>query len=158
MDVRAEVTLELPFGQLQPVVLDGPRGWVPNLEEERDGRLVTEVGIGSGAGWVGRRVVLRVGQTTCWPGRCAVPIAWRAELRAELFPELAGVLELTPASPERTRLVLEASYGPPAGIAGELADRAVMHRVAEATVRGFLERSGRVLERVAGARATPHGE
>ncbi len=153
MDVRAELALALPFWQVQEVMEAGPRGWVPSLEEGRDGGLVTEVGIGSGVSWLGRRVALRVGQPSTWPGGCAVPISWRAEHRPELFPELAGVLEATPASPERTLLVLEASYTPPAGAAGELADRALLHRVAEATVQGFLERSAGVLKRVARARA-----
>jgi hypothetical protein len=155
MDVRAERTLELPFWRLEQVVRTGPGEWVANLEEDRAGALVTEVGVGSGPVWIGRRVALRVGEPACWPGRCAVPISWQAERRPELFPRLAGVLELTPASPERTLLVLEASYSPPARAAGELADRVLLHRVAEATVRGFLERSAGVLERVAEARPAP---
>jgi hypothetical protein len=158
MDVRAERTLAVPFWRLEQAVRAGPREWVPNLEEDRAGGLVTEVGVGSGPTWIGRRVALRVGEPACWPGRCAVPISWQAERRPELFPQLAGVLELAPASPDRTLLVLEASYSPPARAAGELADRAVLHRVAEATVRGFLERSARVLERVAEARAAPPEE
>ncbi len=158
MDVSAERTLDLPFWRVEQVVRAGPREWVPNLEEDRGGALFTEVGVGSGPAWFGRRVALRVADPACWPGRCAVPISWQAERRPELFPLLAGVLELTPVSPERTLLVLEASYSPPARAAGELADRAVLHRLAEATVRDFLKRSARVLERAAGSRATPHPE
>jgi hypothetical protein len=157
MDVRAERTLDVPFWRLERVVLGGPEGWVPILEQDRRGELVTEVGVGSGWTWIGRRVSLRVGQPSTSPGRCAVPISWLDEAHPQLFPELGGVLELTPLSAERTLVRLEASYEPPAGAVGELADRALMHRVAEATVRGFLERAAHVLERVAGA-PTSSGE
>jgi hypothetical protein len=155
MDVRAERTLDLPFGRLEQVLRGGPEGWVPSLEEDRAGRLATEVGVGSGWTWVGRRVSLQVGQPSPGPGRCSVPLSWSAESHPELFPVLHGVLELTPVSPGRTLLALEATYGPPAGAVGELADRAILHRLAEATVRGFLERTARVLERVARAQAPP---
>ena len=153
--IRAELALELPFSRLERVLLAGPAAWVPSLEEDRDGRLVTEVGVGSGRTWIGRRVSLHVGEPAAAPGRCTVPISWSAESHPELFPVLGGVLELTPVSPARTLVALEATYDAPAGAVGELADRAVLHRVADATVRGFLERAAWVLERAAGAQVPP---
>lgn len=151
--IRVERALDLPFPRLERVLLAGPGAWVPSVEEDRDGRLVTEVGVGSGWTWIGRRVSLHVGELAAAPERCTVPISWSAESHPELFPVLAGVLELTPVAPARTLVALEATYGPPAGPVGELADRALLHRVAEATVHGFLERAARVLDRAARAEA-----
>ena len=149
MEVRSERLLDLPVERLQRVLLRGAQAWVPNLDEDEAGGLLTEVGVGSAGAWLGRRVTLWVGEAAAGPDGCAVPITWRAERRPERYPQLRGVLELTPATWHRTWLVLRATYRPPGGVIGELADRAALHRVAEATVRGFVERAAWVLERAA---------
>lgn len=150
MDVRVERTVDRPFWRLEPLVVAGAREWVPCLEEYPDGRVLTEIGVGSGAGWLGRRVVLQVGAPATWPGRCEVPLSWRADQRPELFPVFAGVLELATVTPERTLAALEGGYTPPGGVVGEVTDRAVLHRVAEASLRTFLARVVWVLEQRAG--------
>jgi hypothetical protein len=44
---------------------------------------------------------------------------------------------------QRTRLAISARYRPPLGAVGRAADRVLLHRVAEATVKDFLDRVGR---------------
>jgi hypothetical protein len=51
------------------------------------------------------------------------------------------VFELVAVGPAQSRLSFEASYDPPVGALGQLADWALMHRVAEASVREFVLRT-----------------
>lgn len=75
-------------------------------------------------------------------------IRWEATgSGAAVFPVLDADLRLTPAGEQLTLLTLTGSYRPPFGRAGEAVDRAVMHRVATATVRNFLASTAAVLTR-----------
>jgi hypothetical protein len=49
---------------------------------------------------------------------------------------------------DRTQLAISARYRPPLGAVGRVADRVLLHRVAEATVKDFLDQVG---ERIAGS-------
>jgi hypothetical protein len=64
-----------------------------------------------------------------------------------LLPVLDADIWLTPAGEHHTLLTLTGSYRPPFGRVGEAVDRAVMHRVAAATVRKFLASVAAVLTR-----------
>jgi hypothetical protein len=57
-----------------------------------------------------------------------------------LFPVLDANLELVRAGPETTWLTINGAYRPPLGALGQALDRAILHRVAGATIRGFLSR------------------
>jgi ribosome-associated toxin RatA of RatAB toxin-antitoxin module len=68
-----------------------------------------------------------------------------------LFPELRGLFKLAGVDARRSRLSFEASYEPPGRLAGQLVDQALMHRVAEASVREFVLRTAQALGRRAKA-------
>jgi len=55
-----------------------------------------------------------------------------------LFPVLDADVRLTPAGELVTLLSMAGSYRPPLGPLGQALDRAVLHRVAAATIRGFV--------------------
>lgn len=55
-----------------------------------------------------------------------------------LFPVLDGDSTLTPAGEDAARLALAGVYRPPLGRLGASLDRAVLHRVADATIRALL--------------------
>jgi hypothetical protein len=57
-----------------------------------------------------------------------------------LFPALDADLTLTPGGERVSVLELAGVYRPPAGIAGAKLDRAVLRRVADATIRAFVSR------------------
>jgi hypothetical protein len=57
-----------------------------------------------------------------------------------LFPVLDADITLTPAEPEATRLSLAAAYRPPLAALGVVLDKAIMRRVAAATIRSLLSR------------------
>lgn len=58
---------------------------------------------------------------------------------SELFPSLDADLTLSRSDGTQTRLTLVGSYRPPLGRVGAALDRAMLHRVAQATMRNFLK-------------------
>jgi hypothetical protein len=68
------------------------------------------------------------------------PLRWEATGPAGgLFPVLDADLVLMPDGDEGCRLRLIGSYRPPWGIAGAVLDRAIMGRIATATIRSLLD-------------------
>jgi len=76
-----------------------------------------------------------------WTDRTAgLALRWEAiGTSGVLFPVLDADLRLTPEG-EGTVLTLAGAYRPPLGPVGQALDRALLHKVAEATVRTFLTR------------------
>jgi hypothetical protein len=70
-----------------------------------------------------------------------------------LFPVLDADITISPAGDDRTRLRLDGSYRPPLGAVGAGLDRAVMRRVAAATIRSFMTGMSSALARPAEERA-----
>lgn len=69
-----------------------------------------------------------------------ISLRWEATGPAgELFPVLDADLTLTADADDRSRLTLVGSYRPPLGRAGAELDRAVMNRVATATLRTVVD-------------------
>jgi hypothetical protein len=69
-----------------------------------------------------------------------------------LFPVLDADITMTPAGGQVTILAVTGSYRPPLGTMGAALDRAVLHRVASATIRAFLaEVAGRITGQPAGS-------
>lgn len=81
--------------------------------------------------------------------RLVVPMHWWAPGATRLFPHLDGDLEFAPLGAKTSQITLMASYDPPLGVVGRRADVLLLHRVAEASVRSFLVRVARNLERPA---------
>jgi len=72
---------------------------------------------------------------------------WRATGAERLFPHLEADLEVAALGPSRTQLSISARYRPPMGAMGRALDRALLHRVAEATIKDFLDGVGERLVR-----------
>ncbi len=68
-----------------------------------------------------------------------------------LFPALDADITLAPAGEQATLLKLAAAYRPPLGTVGAELDRAILHRVAAATIRAFLSRLADAIARSGGA-------
>ena len=73
------------------------------------------------------------------------PVTWTATNAGLLFPSLKASLLLAHVGRDVTRIAFEGTYEPPLGTIGKLADRAVLGRFAEATVRNWLDRLGAAL-------------
>ncbi len=74
--------------------------------------------------------------------KTVVPLRWTAVGigATGLFPELEADLEIAPLAQGRSQLAMSARYVPPLGVVGRALDRAVLFRVAEATIKNFLDR------------------
>lgn len=68
-----------------------------------------------------------------------VPAAHDGALAGRVLPILEGQLRIEHRNPPGVDMVLGAHYPPPGGRAGDLIDAVAMHRIAERTVRRFLE-------------------
>ena len=87
---------------------------------------------------------------------------WTATGAPGLFPALEADLEVAPLGPNRSQLAMSARYEPPFGPIGRAIDRTVLFRVAEATLKDFLDRVASALIETrrspASTDATPRGD
>lgn len=91
---------------------------------------------------VGPDIRIRLGDPVERDGAVSLPMRWEAATLRSLFPVLDGDLEVVPLDTDWCRVVLNASYRVPLDVVGQLLDHALMHRVAESTVRSFLRGVG----------------
>jgi hypothetical protein len=141
MFLRYFVELDLPAARAEAALLDSPTAWLPALADgavERAEPLLAQVGVGQDSLRVARRVTVRLGQPVRFPSKLALPMSW--EPSGWLLPKLDGELELGPLGTKRTQLALSGNYQPPLGTVGRTANRIALHRIAEATIKDFLDR------------------
>jgi hypothetical protein len=94
-------------------------------------------------------------KSVSWPRRgrsIGLAIRWEATgPSGGLFPVLDADLTVAPYGERITILAIAGAYRPPLGAAGAALDRAILHRMAEATIRAFL---AQVARRITGQPAT----
>jgi hypothetical protein len=101
--------------------------------------LLADVGFGDDIR-VARQVAIEFGDPVRMPSKTVLPLRWAAAAGSGLFPALDADLEIAPLGPHRTQLAMSARYVPPLGAIGRVMDRAVLFRIAEATLKDFLDR------------------
>jgi hypothetical protein len=146
--VRYFVAVDREFKDVTSAFLEGAGSWVPAVAataDESGGRLLSELGFEVGRRRISRRIEVRLGEPVSQESVMLVPIEWRAVRIAALFPALTGEVEIARIGGNLTQVGLSATYDPPFGLAGKLADRALLHRVAELTVKDFVDQIGRRL-------------
>jgi hypothetical protein len=142
MFVRYYVELPVHVDRVEARLTASPDTWLPGIADQaqaRGRRLLTEVGLGDRLRVV-KRVLLDVGRPTRFPSKLVLPLRWRAEGAEVLFPVLDADLEVARLTPAITQLSISARYTPPLGALGAAIDRAALHRVAEATMKDFVDR------------------
>ncbi len=147
MFLRYYVELDLPTAQVEAALLDSPSSWLPALADgaiERAEPLFAEVGVDPAGLRVSKRVVVRLGEPVKFPSRLSFPMSW--EPGGSLLPKLDAELELGKLGTGRTQLSISGRYEPPLGTVGRTVDRLALHRVAEATIKDFLDRVAAALE------------
>ena len=97
------------------------------------------VRVGPGPRVFAKTVRLDLGRPIQGPGDTRVPISWVATGARGLFPRLEGEMVVSEVGPELTQLVFRGSYDPPLGLVGEALDRILLHRLAEASVKHFVD-------------------
>lgn len=148
MFIRYFVEIDRPFDEVEVTLLDDPQRWIPGLASKAGAltdALLAEVGFGTQRTRVEKRVFLEVHPPISFPSRLLLPIEWRPSSAQTLFPELHADIEIAPIGPRRTHLSISARYEPPLGLVGRTLDRAMLHRVAELTVKDFVDRAAAIL-------------
>ena len=156
MFIRYFAELSIPSERVEEVLLRDASEWIPGLAVDagdHGARLSADVGIGPEGHRVTKTVSIDVGDATRLGEKTVLPLIWRAAGAEALFPVMEGDLEVAPLGPNRTQLAMSARYQPPLGPVGRAIDRAVMHRVAEATIKDFVDRVAAAIE----ARAASDG-
>jgi len=118
-----------------------------NAAEEECEALYVRIGPSWASGRVVREVRMTLGTPSDRGVTLVVPISWQSSELPGLFPVLEGEVELFALGPDRCRISLFVSYVPPFGQLGGYLDRALLHRVAQSTLRSFLVRLAESLER-----------
>jgi hypothetical protein len=145
MFIRYYLDLEIPFEDVEPALTSAPDEWVPGLFRDagdRADRLLTEVGFDVADGRLDKQVEIGFDAPFRLPNKTLLPMWWRATSAEQLFPSLDADIEVAALGPNRTQLSMSAGYHPPMGAVGTVLDRTLLHRVAEATVKDFLDRVG----------------
>jgi hypothetical protein len=146
----ARYFIELPIDPkwVERALTQAPVAWLPDLASEANHRgdsLLAEIGFGDRIR-VARTVTIELGGPVHTAGKVVLPLRWTPTEAPGLFPALEADLEVAPLPPDRTQLAMSARYVPPLGPLGKAIDRAVLYRVAEATLKDFLDRVGEALQ------------
>jgi hypothetical protein len=147
MFIRYYLELQVPFDEVERALLADPGSWLPGMATEageQGERLLVDVGFEVGNDRrVDREVQIDIGGPVSVPSETTtLPIAWKAKHGVGPVPQLDADIEIATLGATRTQLSMSARYRPPLGTIGRALDKALMHRVAEATVKDFLDRVG----------------
>ena len=149
MLIRYFGEIATPFEVVEQAMLAAPERWMPGLvrdtEREREA-LLSEVGVRDDGGRSRRPAEVTFGEALRLPAKTILPMRWKPSSAWPLFPEIEADLEVASLGPSRTQLSVNARYSPPLGRLGSVIDRALLHRVAEATVKDLVDRVGAALE------------
>jgi hypothetical protein len=141
MFARYFVEVPLPADRVERALLASPAEWLSAMAgaaQERGDGLLTEVGVGPLGTRLRRPVTIRLGAPVRFPSMTSLPLTWEPV-------GLDADLELGSLGQDRTQLAISARYRPPLGVVGRAVDRVLLHRVAEATLKDFLDRVGAVI-------------
>lgn len=145
MFIRYFRDLDDPFDRVEAALIADPSSWLPgmaNAAGELGDRLLAEVGfaVRDDDRRLDKEVEISFGEPFRSPTRTRIPMSWTATGARSLFPSLDADLEAAPLGASRTQISISAWYRPPMGPLGRALDRALLHRVAEATIGDFLDR------------------
>jgi hypothetical protein len=147
--IRYYVELPHPRAALEEALLSVPDSLIPSIARfanDRHQHLLADVGFLVDGHRVSKNVEIELGKPIASANRTWIPICWRATGATALFPVLEGELELASLGTQLTQLSLSGRYQPPLGLVGRTIDKALLSKVAEATIKDFIDRLASALE------------
>ena len=142
MYIKHSVHIQQPVKACTEALLGGPAKWFPRLT----GKNVTAVGLHVAMVPVRKRVVVELGEPVKTATWTVIPVNWKATFPSKLFPTMTGKVELAPVDVGETRVTVSGMFQPPLGKVGEQLHEAVMHSVAEGTVKELAESIAKRIE------------
>ncbi|MGH2703414.1 MAG: hypothetical protein ACRDJ2_16790, partial [Actinomycetota bacterium] len=138
MFLSHRVEIDKPFEAVEQALSQNPLEWVSSVmgpgDEPGEVRLI----VGNVGSPLSKTARLQVGALHSRIGGATLPLRLEATGPSALFPRLDADLDITPLNDRHTQLTLRGSYAPPLGKFGEVADRIILHRVAEITIQGLV--------------------
>ncbi|MGA7228758.1 MAG: hypothetical protein WBZ40_13520 [Acidimicrobiia bacterium] len=101
--------------------------------------------VGPGEDGLAKEVRLDLGTAEIHRSGLIYPLKWSATGARGLFPKMDADLILSHAGKEKTKISFEGTYEPPLGAVGQVVDRIVLRRVAESTVKTWVDALARSL-------------
>ena len=138
MHVQHSVHIKRPVKEVSSALIDSPAEWFPKA-----------VGLHIAGVPVRKKVTVEFGEpvkTSTW---AVIPLTWKATFPEKLFPVMHGKVDVSPVTKDETRLTVSGMYEPPLGRLGDELNEAMMHNIAEGTVRELAETIARRLEKTA---------
>ncbi len=105
----------------------------------RQGEIL-QAEIGPPGSPIAKTVTLEVGGMGRRGDAYVFPIAWWATGASRLFPRMEGEITVAPIGSARSRISFQGNYEPPLGALGRILDRSVLGRVADSTVKEWMDR------------------
>lgn len=139
MFVYYYVHIERPIEEIRRALLQLPGGIEGVAEVSlNDGR---ELRMRAGIGEVfAKTVKLAVGEPSSRDGGMVLPLSWTPTSASGLFPTMQGEILLEALGPDLSQITFRGTYRPPFRDIGSALDRSGLHRIAEATVKHFVDR------------------
>ena len=151
--VEAQTSIELPFDTAVQALCDAMAdgGLVAESRRAAADGLVFVMPVGPrGSQIPANEVMVQLLSGSYRDQTFVVPLRWEATGHSgRLFPALDASIELTGGDqPQTSRLSIIGRYEPPLSKLGEALDRAVMSRVASATINALVRETANRLERM----------
>lgn len=146
MFVYYYVHIERPFVEVEPSLLrmlPGMRGWAEQAYREGEGLRAR---IGTPGSRIAKTVELEVGDPARSATQTWIPLQWEATGVPGLFPKMDADVIVASIGPELTQVALRGSYLVPLGPVGRAVDRVLLHRIAEASVKAFVDRIAHAID------------
>lgn len=141
MFIRHDVHVDQSAYNCRRELLEPPERWLPASVTKVPGehRFLARVGFSAAAARISKQVELSIGPPAEEGDWLVIPVGWRATGPTQLFPVLDGKIAIQPLGPHSSKLSLSGTYQPPLGALGREIDEAMLHNVADATIRDFIE-------------------
>ena len=136
------VHVNRPFSKVEPALLAqlNKLGSFADAAYREGENLRDKIGVRSDHPAMAKTVQLVAGIPLRSDQQTTVPLAWEATGTPGLFPKLEADLIVAAVGPTLCQIAMRGTYAPPLGPLGRALDRAVLHRVAEASVKSFVDR------------------
>lgn len=156
MFIDSEVPLEVSFEHARKRLARlGLSGILTSASEDAYGEGVTElvrVGPLDSVPVTSKLVEVRFQNLLEHGDSAGLAVRWEATgPGGSLFPALDADITLMPTGEQSAMLRLTGSYRPPLGALGTVLDRAILHRLATATIRAFLNHIAAALDHPPGS-------